>query len=203
MENSNLPNDQMLRQALHRLHEKQPQQEPTPDFAKRVMARIGQPKTVPLHRRPIVWLAAACAAAIIVATITLRSTDTPQLIARTPHSAQPKAYHDTLPIQLGAEGVGANPTTPPLTGSPPGKWKKEASLCEGVPLRGGGELMKPQAREAMEPTACPLEEIQAHTQQALQQTDKALAEAENAVAMLCESLDKGLTYIENINNQNI
>ncbi|MBR6713813.1 MAG: hypothetical protein IKI80_00535, partial [Bacteroidaceae bacterium] len=54
----------------------------------------------------------------------------------------------------------------------------------------------PAPTEQAEPT---IDEAQAYTEMAISETDLAMSKAEEAIALLCKNLDRGLSYIEKIN----
>ncbi len=170
--------DTQLREALNRTNAAEPQHSLPADFADRVMARIQAEKVVPFYRRRPVWLSIA-AAAVIVAAVGIffltQPLDKPT-IAQTETPAP--AANDTIAIQA--------PQTPQqlMAEAKPTKPTK--------PVAARKHTTAPKA-EALAPTADPTDEV-------MEYSETAVREAEQAIALLCKNLDKGIAYMEEAGN---
>ena len=184
MANNNIPNDPMLREALRRHRDSQPQPRLSADFADRVMARIeGDKKVKPLahlRRAPWLYIAAACAALLVAATLFFSRSEDGQ-----PAIAQTKPAQEKPATATPADTVVPQPAIQP-----------ETRLVAKAPVRHRLRKVAPAPTEQAEPT---VDEAQAYTEMAISETDLAMSKAEEAIALLCKNLDRGLSYIEKIN----
>lgn len=173
-----IPNDPLLREALRRRHDGQPQPRLSAGFADRVMARIdGDRKVKPLARRRTPWLyiAAACATLLVVATLFLsRSKDSQPAIV------QAETIRGTTDTAAPADTV----------------VQPETRLMAKAPVRHRQRKATSAPVEQEKPV---IDEAQAYTEMAINETDLAMSKAEEAIALLCKNLDRGLSYIENLN----
>ena len=171
MANNNIPNDPMLREALRRHRDSQPQPRLSADFADRVMARIEADKKVkPIAKRrraPWLYIAAACAALLVAATLFFSRSEDGQ-----PAIAQTKPVLEKPAVQ------------------------PETRLVAKAPVHHRQRKIAMTPTEQAEPT---VDEAQAYTEMAISETDLAMSKAEEAIALLCKNLDRGLSYIEKIN----
>ena len=184
MAHTNIPNDPLLREALRRRLVAKPQSKLPADFTDRVMAHIENGKNVkPLGRHRSLWLyvAAACAALVIVGTLLLNRNKEGQVIA------QNKPMLETVTVQPSEENKTAKPANP----------QPETKPIAKTPVRRKGKQTVTTPVEQEEQLT--LEESQAYTEMALDKTSQAIEDAEKAIAMLGAALDRGLSYIENIN----
>lgn len=178
-----IPNDPLLREALRRRHDGQPQPRLSAGFADRVMARIdGDRKVKPLARRRTPWLyiAAACATLLVVATLFLsRSKDSQPAIV------QAETIRETTDTAAPADTVVQQPVVQP-----------ETRLMAKAPVRHRQRKATSAPVEQEKPV---IDEAQAYTEMAINETDLAMSKAEEAIALFCKNLDRGLSYIENLN----
>lgn len=184
MAHTNIPNDSLLREALRRRLVAKPQPKLPADFTDRVMAHIEKEKNVKsLGRHRSLWLyvAAACAALVIVGTLLLNRNEEGQAIA------QNKPTQETVTVQPSEENKTAKPANPQPETKPIAKTP--------VPRKATPTVTTPVEQEEQ----LTLEESQAYTEMAINETDLAISKAEEAIALLCKNLDRGLSYIENLN----
>ena len=166
--------DALIREALKRNSADEPQHRLPADFADRVMARIEAEKVVPFYRRRPMWLSIAAAAVIAVALglfFITQPLDEPT-IAKT---APTPTASDTIATQA--------PEAPQ-------QLMAEVKPAKSVVTK--KRTLSPEA-EVATPTASPTGEVQQYSE-----TD--VHEAEQAIALLCKNLDKGMAYMEEAGN---
>ena len=168
--------DALIREALKRSNAEM-QHKLSPDFADRVMARLETEKVVPFYRRRPVWLSIAAAAAIAVAAglfFLTQPIDKPTIAKTAPTSVA----SDTIATQA--------PEAPQQLMA---EVKPEKTVCTKRQVK----AVKMARVEATTPTANTTDDVQQYSEIAVQ-------EAEQAIALLCKNLDKGIAYMEEAGN---
>lgn len=167
--------DALIREALKRTNANEPQHKLSADFADRVMARIQTEKVVPFYRRRPVGLSIA-AAAVIAAAVGLFFLIQPL--------DKPTIAHTTTPAPAVSDTIAAQ--------SPQAPQQLMAEAKPAKPVAAKKRTPSPKA-EAIAPTANPTDEV-------MQYSEAAVREAEQAIALLCNNLDKGMAYMEEAGN---
>lgn len=167
--------DALIREALKRTNANEPQHKLSADFADRVMARIQTEKVVPFYRRRPVWLSIA-AAAVIAAAVGLFFLIQPL--------DKPTIAHTTTPAPTASDTIAAQ--------APQAPQQLMAEAKPTRPIAAKKRTPSPKA-EAIAPTANPTDEV-------MQYSEAAVREAEQAIALLCNNLDKGMAYMEEAGN---
>ena len=165
--------DNLLREALKRSNAAEPQHKLPADFADRVMDRIEAEKVVPFHRRRPVWLsvaAAATVAALIGIFFLSQPLDKPTMAQTTPPAA------DTI-----AAPAPQAPAAP------------QQLMAEAKPVKPAAARKRTPSPKAEATVANPMDEVE-------QYSESAVREAEQAIALLCKNLDKGMAYMEEAGN---
>ena len=167
--------DTQLREALNRTNAAESQHRLPADFADRVMARIQAKKVVPFYRRRPVWLSIAAAAVIAVAV---------GIIFLTQPLDKPTIAQTETPAPTASDTIATQASQAPQ------QLMAEAKPAKPVAAR--KHTSAPKA-EASTPTASPNDE-------AMEYSETAVREAEQAIALLCKNLDKGMAYMEEASN---
>ena len=169
--------DALIREALKRRNAEM-QHKLSPDFADHVMARIEAEKVVPFYRRRPVWFSIAAAAAIAALVLGILFATQP-LDKPTIAQTQPATTVDD--------------TISPQAPRAPQQLMAEVKPEKTVSTKRQVKAVKMARVEATTPTANTTDEVQQYSEIAVQ-------EAEQAIALLCKNLDKGIAYMEEAGN---